>query len=56
MTRWRNPNFKIKFFKILYDNISDGWEAGPNIWDSLIFTPSKDVRIYGAGVFESSGP
>lgn len=41
-----------KFFKRFRDVRQDGWYIGRDRWDAVAFTPRRDVRIFGAGVFE----
>lgn len=28
-----------------------GWDVDKNKWDAIIFTPKKDVKIFGIGIF-----
>lgn len=44
----------FKYFKRFKDfKTSGSWVTGEDKWDALIITPSKNVRVFGIGVFES---
>lgn len=43
----------VKFFR-RFETIraNDSWYVGEGRWDALQFTPSKNIRVYGTGLFE----
>lgn len=42
----------LKFFKRFRDSRNDGWYIGRDRWDAVTFAPRRNVRIFGAGIYE----
>ena len=44
---------KVKYFRRFRDVRADGWYMGRDRWDGVTFIPSKNVKIFGIGIFEA---
>ena len=41
-----------KFWRRYQESRSDGWYIGRDRWDGIIFQTSRNIRIFGCGIYE----
>lgn len=48
----KNKMTQYKFWKRYLESRNDGWYIGRDRWDGIIFQPTRDIRVYGCGIYE----